>query len=627
MTLRLVPLSDAQAVRSAYYDLRGTLTLGEFLARYPCALLSPLSDADRAARLASFAPPDFLETVVAGTGLYPSPGMILDDRTKARLTRSGGGRPAAETAGADSSSAADAVALDDASVVRLAYSKEIENVASFLRAGLSVLVTCDKLVADHLSKEIPLKADKTVETLELDREARDSSPMAGSVRSRQIELLRSKLKCLHSNQVLVIAHLDLLAGGNETVLSNETRDVIDILYGETSRLVLAFADRSLGLAEVLADRFSVRIEITGIPPEIEHLGKRVPLGQVLVSGEEAGKFEGYDPREFYKRVVGMNPIRLRQCVTYAVAEKARDGECAKARDLYDAIQAFKAQQSLGFEVPDVSFDHIGGYENVKKELQQALVLMTGKIENIPNEKLQRELIPRGFIFFGPPGTGKTLFAKAIANKINANILVVSGPEVTDKYVGESERKIRELFAEARRNAPAVLVFDEFDLIAASRTGRDDGGSRAGNAIVAQILTEMDGFRPDVPLLVIGTTNRRDIIDEALLRPSRFRAIKIDLPDEQACLAIAKWHSKCFEIPCEPLLPHIAAAAFGSGFNGDEIRSIFKEACRLHYCDGQKIDARILGRIVGNIQKDKKDGQTSGKRPSATPSGDRTWHSI
>src|SRR5215208_962862 len=108
------------------------------------------------------------------------------------------------------------------------------------------------------------------------------------------------------------------------------------------------------------------------------------------------------------------------------------------------------------------------------------MLVAGPIEGI-SERQRGDLIPRGFIFHGPPGTGKTLFAKAIANKLNATIQVVSGPEITDMYVGESERKVRELFAAARRNAPAVLVFDEFDSIATRRSGRDDGGSRAGNA--------------------------------------------------------------------------------------------------------------------------------------------------
>src|SRR5262249_28247792 len=141
--------------------------------------------------------------------------------------------------------------------------------------------------------------------------------------------------------------------------------------------------------------------------------------------------------------------------------------------------------------------------------------------------------------------------KAIANELEATIMVVSGPEVTDKYVGEGERKIRELFAEARRNAPSVIVFDEFDAIAGRRTGRDDGGSRAGNAMVAQLLTELDGFREDVPFLVVGTTNQLNLIDPALLRPSRFRGIRVGLPDVVARKAIIGVHAKRFNITMEP----------------------------------------------------------------------------
>ena len=180
--------------------------------------------------------------------------------------------------------------------------------------------------------------------------------------------------------------------------------------------------------------------------------------------------------------------------------------------------------SATFEVTDVTMDDIGGYQEVKDEIEDALQIMSG-LGKIPEKdrKLQSELMPRGFIFFGPPGTGKTLFAKAIANRLNATIMVVSGPEVTDKYVGEGERKIRELFASARRNAPSVLVFDEFDAIAGRRTERDDGGSRAGNAMVAQLLTELDGFREDVPYLVIGTTNQLRLIDPAMLRPEQVPA--------------------------------------------------------------------------------------------------------
>src|SRR5215468_3796647 len=249
---------------------------------------------------------------------------------------------------------------------------------------------------------------------------------------------------------------------------------------------------------------------------------------------------------------------------------------SSSRDIYDVIRQFKTSSSDEIEIPDTSFNDIGGYDRVKQELKRIVALATGRVSGI-DERERQKLIPRGFIFHGPPGTGKTLFAKAIATEMGGTIQVVSGPEVTDMYVGESERKLRELFAEARRNAPAVLVFDEFDSIAGKRTGRDDGGSRAGNAVVAQLLTELDGFRPEVPVLIIGTTNRVDIIDEALLRPSRFREIKIGLPeDPEARKAIAKIHARHFEVDAsDELLGAVANAT--RDMNGDEIRSLFRDA--------------------------------------------------
>jgi transitional endoplasmic reticulum ATPase len=234
---------------------------------------------------------------------------------------------------------------------------------------------------------------------------------------------------------------------------------------------------------------------------------------------------------------------------------------------------------------------------------------------LPDERLRRELIPRGFLLYGPPGTGKTLFAKAVANQLHATIRVVSGPEVTDMYVGESERKLRAVFAEARRNAPSVVVFDEFDSIAAKRSGRDDGGSRAGNALVAQILTEMDGFRPDVPMLVIGTTNRLSLIDPALLRPSRFQPIAIGLPDEAARRQIARVHAAHFgvEVSAE-LLDAIADATYG--FNGDQIRSIFRDACVGMHCETppRPPTAERLGFLVGRIRAAADDTRLEGDDP-------------
>ncbi len=471
--------------------------------------------------------------------------------------------------------------------VRLAYSREIDNAASFIHAGLSVLVLSDKLVVEHLGNEIALRSQKNPQMLRVP-EQEEGGLMPRGLRQRQLIELKSLIKRLKEGDVLVISHLDLLAGG-DAGLSTEARELIELIYEDTDRLVLAFADRTLEIPEVLAARFAVRLLITGVSRTVTYPdGHEALLGSALVTADEVKHFTNFDPEGLYKNVAGMNPIRIRDAIKYAKGQAIQqyDGEMT-ADQLYQAIRAFKAQTSAKFEVPDVSFEDIGGYEAVKAELGKALRLMTGAYQ-LPNEKIRNELLPRGFIFYGPPGTGKTLFAKAVANQLNATIQVVSGPEVTDMYVGESERKIRELFAEARRNAPSVLVFDEFDSIASRRSGSDDGGSRVGNALVAQILTEMDGFRPDVPVLVIGTTNRLDIVDEALLRPSRFKAVEINLPTTEARRAIAEVHAKHFDISVSSDLLD-AIAHWTQGFNGDEIRALFREACVGLYCEDPPLE--------------------------------------
>jgi transitional endoplasmic reticulum ATPase len=267
-------------------------------------------------------------------------------------------------------------------------------------------------------------------------------------------------------------------------------------------------------------------------------------------------------------------------------------EIAHSEKEIASIGVVPSHASSVFQVPEVTFEDIGGYEEVKAELGRALQIMTGSFQ-LPDEKLRRELIPRGFIFHGPPGTGKTLFAKAIANRLNAKIHVFSGPEITDIYV-------REIFAEARRSAPAALVFDEFDSMVSRRSNRDDGGSRAGNALMAQILTEMEGFQPDVAILIIGTTNRLELIDEALLRPSRFRVVCIGLPDPVARQKIAEVHANRFMIDVSPELLDVIAQAT-DGLSGDEIRSLFRDACQGQYCESIAADARRLGYLVGRLR--------------------------
>jgi transitional endoplasmic reticulum ATPase len=511
----------------------------------------------------------------------------------------------------------------------LAYGRDVAQVASLLRARLSVLVVAEKPVVPHLWREMASRAGLRAEVLEEPPEGEDGDPqeqpppgeqlippVQQNPRQRLLARLRELVRGLNDDTVLVVQHLDLLAGGADGQLSPEAREVTELLHGAPERVMLAFAAPSLSVPEVLAERFSTRVTITGVPRTVWFRDdqEEQPLGRALVTVGEAERFDRYDPIEFYKHVAGMNPVLLRQAMRYAMSVH-KDHPAPGARDLYATIRAFKAQMSSNFEVPDVGFADIAGYDEVKAQIQRAIDIVMGHHRLPPQyDHLRTKLIPRGFIFHGPPGTGKTLFAKAIANRMNATILVVSGPEVMGTYVGESERNVREIFAEARRNAPSVVVFDEFDSIASRRSEHSDGGTRAGNAVVAQILTEMDGFRPEVPTLVIGTTNRLNLIDEALLRPSRFESIAIDLPNDEARLKMISLHAAKFGIDVGGGVDELIASAL-RGRNGDDIHSVFRDAFVAAHFQEPPVPPtpEQLGQIVGQLQRKRREQRRSGRR--------------
>lgn len=631
--IRVVPLGTVDEFRQALTNAGVEITLGAFLAAHPARSVDPIDpdwmgrplgelrliDVEVSDNVALHDPPglDF-----GTTAEQPAADAELANDTPAEQRRPPpGARLDAETETA-SPSPLPAGHISERDAVLIAYSREIEDLASFLRAGegLSVLVYCDKMLVEHLWPAVVRKAGREARLPVLGDEG-GGGLVPQSLQQRQLAALKREIGALKDGQVLVIQHLDLLAGGADGNLGNEARELTELVYGHPDRLILAFADRSLTIPEVLGARFAVRREISGVSRSVIDLdGTERLLGEIFVTAEDAGRFEHFQPADLYKNVAGMNPIQILHAVHYAVLATAGKGPQPPEK-LYRSIRAFKVQSSASFEVPDVGFEHIGGYDELQAQLTKAINTMLGAY-NLP-ERMRSELIPKGFIFYGPPGTGKTLFAKAIANKLNATVQVVSGPEVMDMYVGESERKLREIFAEARRNAPSVLVFDEFDAIAAKRSGREDGGSRAGNAVVAQMLTEMDGFRPDVPMLVIGTTNRVELIDEALLRPSRFQAINIPLPDKRARRAIAEVHADWFELRdqvSDGLLEVIAEAT--DLFNGDEIRSLFRDARLGLHCDDQPVTAERFGELVGAIRHDVEQRQVSASAQEGGPSARR-----
>merc|ERR1712113_32138 len=228
------------------------------------------------------------------------------------------------------------------------------------------------------------------------------------------------------------------------------------------------------------------------------------------------------------------------------------------------------------ETPNVSWEDIGGLENVKKELQE---LVQYPVEH-PEKFLKFGMQPsRGVLFYGPPGCGKTLLAKAIANECQANFISIKGPELLTMWFGESEANVRDIFDKARSAAPCVLFFDELDSIAKSRGGTSGDAGGAGDRVMNQLLTEMDGINPAKQVFFIGATNRPDIIDPAIKRPGRLdQMIFIDLPDFPSRVGILK--ATLRKSPVDPSVDFEYLAEQTHGYSGADIGGISKVAAKL-----------------------------------------------
>jgi transitional endoplasmic reticulum ATPase len=198
-----------------------------------------------------------------------------------------------------------------------------------------------------------------------------------------------------------------------------------------------------------------------------------------------------------------------------------------------------ALREVVLEIPNVKWEEIGGLETVKQELREAVEWPIKYPEVFKRLGIRP---PRGILLYGPPGTGKTLLAKAVATESQANFISVKGPEVLSKWVGESEKAVREVFRKARETAPCIVFFDELDSIAPRRGLHTDAG--VTDRIVNQLLTEMDGMQTLKGVVIMGATNRPDILDPALLRPGRFdRVLYVPPPDKAARLQIFKIHTR------------------------------------------------------------------------------------
>ncbi|AFK23338.1 CDC48 family AAA ATPase [Pyrococcus sp. ST04] len=245
------------------------------------------------------------------------------------------------------------------------------------------------------------------------------------------------------------------------------------------------------------------------------------------------------------------------------------------KDFYEALKMVEpsALREVLIEVPNVHWDDIGGLEDVKQELREAVEWPLKYPEAFRAYGITP---PKGILLYGPPGTGKTLLAKAVATESEANFIAVRGPEILSKWVGESEKNIREIFRKARQAAPTVIFIDEIDAIA-PRRGTDV--NRVTDRIINQLLTEMDGLVENSGVVVIAATNRPDIIDPALLRPGRFdRLILVPAPDEKARLEIFKVHTRNMPLAEDVSLEELAKKT--EGYTGADIAAVCREAAMI-----------------------------------------------
>lgn len=227
------------------------------------------------------------------------------------------------------------------------------------------------------------------------------------------------------------------------------------------------------------------------------------------------------------------------------------------------------------QVPDVKWDDVGGLDDVKQELKEAVEWPLKYPEKFEKFGVTP---PKGTLLFGVPGTGKTLLAKAVASESDANFISIKGPELLSKWVGESEKGVREVFRKAKQTAPTVIFFDEIDSIASTRSANDTD-SGVTKRVVNQLLTEMDGLEELEDVAIIAATNRPDILDAGLMRPGRFdRHIKVDLPNEEARLAIFKVHTTGMPLADDVSLEKLAKQT--DGYVGADIEAVCREAAML-----------------------------------------------
>jgi transitional endoplasmic reticulum ATPase len=373
--------------------------------------------------------------------------------------------------------------------------------------------------------------------------------------------------------VVLLDDLEVLGDrGTGSSLGDRLRETVDELRATTGTVVIGATTDLESVPEALrrGGRFDREIaldHLTGADrcDALELLTQDIPLAADVDLEATAVRISGFVLADV-------------AAVVDAALERAvrRAGEPTVAQaDLDHAIDEIEPTglRTVSLELPSVSLDDVGGLSAAKREIVRTVYWPLAYADRFERAGIEP---PSGVLLYGPPGTGKTLLARAAAGLSDANFMSVNGPELLDRYVGESERAVRELFATARESAPAVVFFDEVDAISSARRGDDTG---VGERVVSQLLTELDGLEPLTDVIVVAATNRPETIDEALLRPGRIEtAVETPLPDRTARREILAIHTR--ETPLSHSVDLDEVARQTAGYSGGDLAALIREAAML-----------------------------------------------
>jgi transitional endoplasmic reticulum ATPase len=545
------------------------------------------------------------------------------DTTRRRADRGSDDPDSAEPSGAETASEADAESAVDDTALDVTYEdiggldEELDLVREMIELPLSEPELFRQLGVDPPSGVLLHGPPGTGKTLiaravanEVDAyfETISGPEIVSKFKGESEEKLRETFARATANApaVVFIDEIDSIAGTRDDDADMENRLVAQLLTlmdGLESRgrvVVIGATNRvdSIDPALRRGGRFDREIEI-GAPGEagrrevLDVHTRGMPLAEDVDLDRYAARTHGFVGADLASLVKEAAMIALRDWVTRRDTPGVPDAEGDEAGDSgddpdedgtgrpelvvtaadFEAAMASvepSAMREYVAEAPNATFDDVGGLDDAKQALREAVEwpLQYGALF-----EATRTDPPSGVLLHGPPGTGKTLLARALAGESDVNFIHVAGPELLDRYVGESEKAVREVFDRARQSAPSILFFDEIDAVAAAR---GTGGHEVTERVVSQLLTELDGLEDNPNVVVLAATNRRDALDPALLRPGRLEShILVPAPDEAGRRAILAVHGR--EKPFAEDVDLEEFVAVTEGFSGADLEALVREA--------------------------------------------------